>query len=172
MIKHIIELELKKQFHKELESSLLYLSMASWVEHKYGEFDGISHFLYDHSQEENIHMIKLIKYINKRGGYADLNNINIHNNMNITSQCNSIQDVFKNLFKHEQIISQKVSDLVKLSLKEHDYFTYHFLQWYIQEQIEEENLIKKYLDKIKLIEEDKSGWYLFDKDITHNHNSK
>ncbi|WP_185872625.1 ferritin [Blattabacterium cuenoti] len=164
MIKHIIELELKKQFNRELESSLLYLSMASWVEHHYGEFDGISNFLYHHSEEENIHMMKLIQYINKRGGYADFNNIKLLNiNNNIT--CNSIQEVFQQLFEHEKVISEQVSYIVKLSLKEDDYFTYHFLQWYIEEQIEEENLIKKYLDKIKLIGEDKSGWYLFDKDI-------
>ncbi|WP_113738210.1 ferritin [Blattabacterium clevelandi] len=159
-----IQIELKKQLNRELESSQLYLSMASWVEYKYGSLDGIYNFLYDHSDEERRHMLKLIKYINKRGGYVDNFNQSKYYIFEKISY-NSLMDLFHQLFEHERKISLEINFLVELSLQEKDFFTYNFLQWYVEEQIEEEVLIKKILDKIELIGEDKGGLYLFNHDI-------
>ncbi|WP_185866984.1 ferritin [Blattabacterium cuenoti] len=162
MLSEKIQTELVKQLNRESESSQLYLSMASWVEKK--GYEGICEFLYDHSNEERIHMLKLIRYINKRGGNVILNKISIHNITYI-----SLKELFKNLFEHEKEISKEINFLVEISLQEKDYFTYNFLQWYIKEQIEEEALSKMILDKIDLIGEDKGGLYLFDKDIKTFH---
>ncbi|AWU39765.1 ferritin [Blattabacterium punctulatus] len=159
-----IQVELKKQLNRELESSQLYLSMASWVEYKYGGLDGIYNFLYDHSDEERRHMLKLIKYINKRGGYVDNFNKSEYYIFEKISY-NSLMNLFHKLFEHEKKISLEINFLVELSLHEKDFFTYNFLQWYVEEQIEEEVLIKKILDKIELIGEDKGGLYLFNHDI-------
>ncbi|WP_185869454.1 ferritin [Blattabacterium cuenoti] len=163
MFNEKIQTGLIKQLNRELKSSQLYLSMASWVEKK--GFEGISQFLYDHSNEERMHMLKLIRYVNKRGGDVILdNNISykkiIYNNI-------SLKELFQELFEHEKEISKKINNLVDISLQEKDYFTYNFLQWYLEEQVEEEALTKMILDKIKLIGEDKVGLYLFDQDIKH-----
>ncbi|AER40703.1 MAG: ferritin [Flavobacteriales bacterium] len=162
-ISNKIQKGLKNQLNRELESSQLYLSMASWVEHEYGGFEGICNFLYDHSDEERRHMLKLIRYINKRGGYADIFFDNNHINNKTTY--GSLKELFQKLFEHEKKISSEINLLVELSLKEKDYFTYNFLQWFVEEQIEEETLSKTILDKIQLIGENKGCLYLLDRDI-------
>ncbi|WP_185868874.1 ferritin [Blattabacterium cuenoti] len=165
MFSNKIQTGLTKQLNKESESSQLYLSMASWTERK--GFEGICEFLYDHSNEERIHMLKLIRYISKRGGFIILDNICINK---ITY--GSLRELFQILFEHEKKISNEINILVELCLQEKDYFTYNFLQWYVEEQVEEETLIKTILNKIELIEEDKGGLYLFDKDIKNFHKKK
>ena len=77
----------------------------------------------------------------------------------------SFKDMFQNLFDHEVMVSKSINDLVDVSLQEKDYATHNFLQWYVSEQIEEEALARNILDKINLIGDDKSGFYLFDNDI-------
>ncbi|WP_341662239.1 ferritin [Blattabacterium cuenoti] len=167
MLSEKIEKGLTKQLNRESESSQLYLYMASWVERK--GYEGICEFLYDHSNEERIHMLKLIRYINKRGGSGILNGRETI--INITTYV-SIKELFMKLFEHEQKISREINFLVEISLQEKDYFTYNFLQWYVEEQIEEEALIKMILDKIKLIGSDKGSLYFFDKDMKNFHKTK
>ncbi|WP_185849065.1 ferritin [Blattabacterium cuenoti] len=165
MFSEKIQTGLIRQLNKESESSQLYLYMASWVEKK--GYEGICEFLYDHSNEERTHMLKLIRYINKRGGNVVLNNIST---MNITYR--SLRELFMILFEHEKKISKEINFLVEISLHEKDYFTYNFLQWYVEEQVEEEALSKMILDKIELIGEDKGGLYLFDRDMKNFHKNK
>ncbi|WP_185866426.1 ferritin [Blattabacterium cuenoti] len=166
MFNEKIQIGLKKQLNRELESSQLYLSMASWMECQHGSLEGISNFLYDHSDEERKHMLRLIRYINKRGGSSD---IFMKSTFLEEVSYNSLKELFQKLFEHEKIISKEINSLVELSLQERDYFTYNFLQWYIEEQIEEEALTKMILDKIILVEKDKAGLYLFDRDIKNFH---
>ncbi len=73
--------------------------------------------------------------------------------------------MFQELFNHEVKVSASINDLVDICLTEKDYATHNFLQWYVSEQIEEEALARNILDKIKLIGDDKGGFYLFDNDI-------
>ncbi|WP_185873160.1 ferritin [Blattabacterium cuenoti] len=164
MIKEKIKIALIKQSNIELESSQLYLNMASWSESN--GFEGVSDFLYNHSDEERIHMLKLVKYLNGRGGYVRINNSNEFYDKN--EKYESLEIIFEKLFKHEKFISSEINSLLELSLKEKDHFTYNFLQWFAEEQIEEEYLIKKFLNKIKLIKDNKLGIYLFDKNIKHS----
>ena len=77
----------------------------------------------------------------------------------------SFKEMFQSLFDHEVMVSQKINDLVDITLKEKDYATHNFLQWYVAEQIEEEALARNILDKINLIGDDKGGLYLFDNDV-------
>ncbi|WP_185876673.1 ferritin [Blattabacterium cuenoti] len=167
MLSKKMQIGLKDQLNRESESSQLYLSMASWVEKR--GFEGVCEFLYDHSNEERTHMLKLMRYINKRGGDSILNKIDLSHE-EIKYKC--LKQLFRKLFEHEKKISHEINNLVELSLGDKDFFTYNFLQWYIEEQVEEETLIKMILDKIELIGEDKGGLYLFDKDIKDIHNNK
>ncbi|WP_185849633.1 ferritin [Blattabacterium cuenoti] len=172
MFSEKIQIGLKNQLNRELESSQLYLSMASWVEYKHGSLEGFCNFLYDHSDEERKHMLKLIRYINKRGGYADILMEKKYFPIIDDISYDSLKELFQKLFEHEKIISKEINSLVELSLQERDYFTYNFLQWFVEEQIEEEALTKMILDKIKLVEKDKAGLYLFDRDIKNFHIKK
>ena len=158
MLSKKIEEALNKQVTIEAESSQVYLSMASWAENL--GFEGVSQFMYAHSDEERQHMLKLVKFINERGGHAKISDLAAP-----PTEFGSFKDMFQNLFDHEVMVSKSINDLVDISLQEKDYATHNFLQWYVSEQIEEEALARNILDKINLIGDDKGGFYLFDNDI-------
>ena len=77
----------------------------------------------------------------------------------------SIKHAFQELLKHEEMVSASINKLVDIALREKDFATHNFLQWYVAEQVEEEGLARTLNDKLELIGEEKSGLYLFDKDI-------
>lgn len=158
MLNKNVETALNEQIRIEAESSQIYLSMASWAEVK--GLEGISQFLYKHSDEERIHMLKLVKYVNERGGHAIVSELKAPK-----TDFGSFQALFEELFEHEQYVSQRINDVVHVTLEEKDYATHNFMQWYVAEQIEEEALARTILDKINLIGNDKGGLYLFDRDI-------
>ena len=158
MINKKIEAALNKQIEAEANSSNLYLAMASWAEAQ--GYEGVSNFFYDQSDEERQHMIKLVKYVNERGGRAHIC---------ATTEPPKIFDclthVFQDFLDHEVEITRLINELVHTCLEQKDYTTQNFLQWYVAEQIEEEAVARTILDKLKLIGTDKGGLYLFDRDI-------
>jgi len=158
MLSKSIEKALNDQVRIEAESSQIYLAMACWAEVK--GLEGITGFMYAQSNEERDHMLKLVKFINERGGHAQISQLNAPN---VTFK--SFQEMFEKLFEHEVFVSETINNLVDISLQEKDYATHNFLQWYVAEQIEEEAIARTILDKIKLIGDDKGGLYLFDRDI-------
>jgi len=153
-----IEAALNSQVRIEAESSQIYLSMACWAETK--GFEGIASFMYQQSDEERTHMLKLIKYLNERGGHATVTELKAPK-----TQFGDFKEMFEELYKHELFVSNSINELVHIALQEKDYATHNFLQWYVAEQIEEEAQAKNILDKINLIGDDKGGLYLFDRDI-------
>jgi ferritin len=158
MLKKRVEQALNQQIQVEAQSSQVYLSMASWAEVK--GLEGISQFLYKHSDEERMHMLKLVKYVNERGGHAVVSDLEAPE-----TDFGNFQKLFEKLYEHEIMVSEGINDLVEVSLEEKDFATHNFLQWYVAEQIEEEALARTILDKINLIGNDKGGLYLFDRDI-------
>ena len=158
MLSKNIETALNKQIRIEAESSQTYLSMACWAE-VHG-LEGISNFMYAQSDEERAHMLKLIKYVNERGGAATITELKAPK-----TKYNTFQEMFEELHKHELFVSESINELVHITFEEKDYATHNFLQWYVSEQIEEEAQAKTILDKINLIGDDKGGLYLFDRDI-------
>lgn len=153
-----IENILNIQVDKEAFSSRLYLAMAVWAE--INGLSGISEFLYTHSEEERMHMLKLVKFINERGGVAKISAIE-----KPKSEFNSVEELFSDLLNHEIMITNSINEIVHLCLKEKDFTTHNFMQWFVSEQMEEEALARTIMDKIKMIGEDKGGLYLFDRDI-------
>jgi len=159
MLSKLIQEALNKQVQMEAESSQAYLAMASWAEIQPG-LEGITNFFYKQSDEERIHMLKLIRFINERGGFAIVPAL--HQPI-ITFK--SIKNVFSEFLNHELKVSNSINELVHLSLSEKDYATHNFLQWYVNEQIEEERTARTLNDKLELVGDDKGGLYLFDRDI-------
>ncbi|WP_422082278.1 ferritin [Ulvibacterium sp.] len=158
MLSKKVEKALNGQIRIEAESSQVYLSMASWAEVK--GLEGISQFMYKHSDEERMHMLKLIKFVNERGGHAVISDLKAPK-----TDFGTFQKMFQELYDHEIFVSKSINDLVHVTLEEKDYATHNFLQWYVAEQIEEEALARTILDKINLIGNDKGGLYLFDRDV-------
>lgn len=158
MLLEKIQTALNDQIKIEAESSQIYLAMASWAEVK--GLEGVAQFMYAQSDEERLHMLKLVKYINERGGHAIVTDLKAP-----ATSFGSLKEMFETLFKHEVSVSKSINELVHISLEEKDYATHNFLQWYVAEQIEEEAQARTILDKINLIGNDKGGLYLFDNDI-------
>jgi ferritin len=149
---------LNKQIEMEASSSQYYLAMASWAETQ--GLNGVAGFLYTHADEERMHMLKLLKFVNERGGQGIVPALE-----QPPVKFKSVKSVFEEVLKHEVKVTTEINKLVEITLKEKDYTTHNFLQWYVSEQIEEEALARQIVDKMKLIGEDKGGLYFFDRDL-------
>ena len=150
---------LNNQVKLEAESSHEYLAMASWCDIQPG-FANIAEYFFTQSHEERLHMLKLIRFINERGGFALVPALE----QPIVTQ-KGLRSLFELYLKHEIAVSESINELVDLTLSEKDYATHNFLQWYVNEQIEEERSARVLNDKLELVGDDKSGLYLFDRDI-------
>jgi len=153
-----VEAALNDQILKEASSSQYYLSMASWAENN--GLNGTSKFMYIHSDEERFHMLKLVKFVNERGGKAIIPSIS-----QPPTVFDNLKSVFELLLKHEISVTDSINNLVDICLQEKDYTTHNFVQWYVSEQLEEEALARTILDKLKLIGDDNGGMYMFDRDL-------
>lgn len=158
MISKKIEETINFQIQLEEQSSRIYMAMASWCE--VNGFSGAAKFLYMHSDEERLHMTKLIKYLNDKGGYATLQALEMPN-----SSYKSLLDVFEQILKHEEFITESINKLFGIAFDEKDFTTSQFLQWYIEEQIEEESLFKGILDKFRLAGNQTGGLFHLDKEL-------
>jgi ferritin len=153
--KKIIDI-LNEQVEKEGYSSNLYLAMATWAEAN--GYAGIAGWLYAQSEEERMHMLKFIHYINERGGHAIVRAFKV-----APKDQKGIRPMFEEILKHEQFISESINNIVALAIDEKDFTTQSWIQWFVNEQIEEESQVTEILDKLKLLGD--NNLYLFDRDI-------
>ena len=156
MLKKKVEDICNRQIEREGYSSNLYLAMASWAETN--GFSGVAGWLYVQADEERMHMLKFIKYVNERGGKAVIPALK-----KPATELKGVEELFKEVLKHEEYITASINEIVALSLEEKDFNTHNFLQWFVTEQVEEEASVRTILDKVRLL--GKSNLYLFDRDI-------
>ncbi|MBS4057038.1 MAG: ferritin [Bacteroidetes bacterium] len=159
MMNKNVEAAINEQIRREEFSSRLYLSMAIWCEAN--GFPGAAAFLYRQTDEERMHQLKFVHYVNDRGGKAALMALD-----KPVADFTSLLDVFQQVMKHEEYITASINELYGVTLEQKDYTTGNFLQWYINEQIEEEKTMSTILDKIRLVGEDKAGMFHIDKDLS------
>jgi len=134
---------LNAQMTKEGHASQIYLAYASWAD---GEgYSGIAHFLFRHAQEERNHMMKILEYILQRGGIVKVDAIPAP-----PPNPTTIQECFEKVLAHEIDNTNAIYKLVKQSFDEGDWATWHFMQWFVKEQTEEETLALNLLNKIKI----------------------
>lgn len=145
-----------RQIEREGYSSNLYLAMASWAETN--GFGGVASWLYVQADEERMHMLKFIRYVNERGGVAVVPALK-----KPASEFKGVEELFREVLKHEEFITASINEIVALTLEEKDFNTYNFLQWFVSEQVEEEASVRAILDKVKLV--GKNNMYQFDRDI-------
>ncbi|MCP9751824.1 ferritin [Ferruginibacter sp. HRS2-29] len=138
-----IEAALNEQMTREASASQIYLAYGSWADaNGYG---GISNFLFRHAHEERNHMMKILEYILKRGGKVTITAIPAP-----PSDPTSVNNCFEKVFQHEVDNTTSIYKIVKLSHDQEDWATWNFMQWFVKEQTEEENLAISLLDKIKI----------------------
>ncbi len=153
-----IEKLLNEQIKFEAKASAQYLSMASWADIR--GYNGVADFFYTQSEEERVHMIKLVKFINERSGTAVIPSIE-----KPRDDFKSLMELFETFLTSEEFVTAKINNVIYECLQHKDYNVHNFMQWYVAEQLEEEAVARTLLDKLKIIGNDKSGHYLFDRDI-------
>ena len=159
MLHDTIHEALNEQIRLEGQSSHVYLTMAVWAENQ--GFDGVAEFLYIHSEEERQHMLKLMRFVNERGGVAKVPTVEAG-----PTEYSGLKEVFESILDHETRVTESINNVVDVCLQAKDYTTHNFMQWYVGEQIEEEALARRLLDKLALAGDDNGALYLFDRDIT------
>lgn len=159
MLKQSVEKALNNQLNAELYAWYLYLSMANYSESK--NFTGFAHWLKLQAKEEMEHAMKFYEYINRVGGNVELMAIK-----EPPKEWKSFINVFEDVLKHEKFVTESIHKIVDLSVSEKDHATTNFLQWFIEEQVEEEENATYVLEKIKLIGDNTQGLLFFDKELS------
>ena len=158
MIDKEMEEALNKQINEEMYSAYLYLAMSSYFE-SIG-LKGFAHWMYVQYQEEVGHAMKLYRYIFERGGKVKLYAIK-----EPPSEWESPLHAFEETLKHEQHITQCINDLVDLAEKKKDRATFNLLQWFINEQVEEEANDEEIISQLKLIGNSGHGLLMLDREL-------
>ncbi|TLX72369.1 ferritin [Labilibacter sediminis] len=156
MLKKPVEEILVRQIEREAYSSNLYLSMASWAETN--GFGGVSEWMYAQAEEEKLHLLKFMKYVNERGGKAVIPAV-----AEPPADFNDVQDIFERTLEHEQFVTESINEIVGVCLENKDFTTHNWIQWFVTEQIEEEASVSAIIDKLKLL--DGHNLYMFDRDV-------
>jgi ferritin len=125
---------MNKQIVEELRSAYIYLGMAAWAEDK--GLKGLASFLKTHAEKEEYeHALKFAKYIQETGGKVEFGTLD-----GVSTEYENAEEVLKAAIKHEEYITNKIKELMDLAQSKNEFYAYDLLNWFIQEQIEEENL--------------------------------
>lgn len=153
-----IEQVLNAQIKMEAQSSALYLSIAAWCGAK--GYDNSSEFFFTQAEEERFHMLKLFKYICDLGGTAISPSVD-----EVQKEFGSLKEVFEQGLIAEQSVSKSIHTIVAVARKNQDFATENFMQWFVEEQIEEEFIMRRAIELFDLMGEDKLAIFMIDERI-------
>lgn len=149
---------LNEQIKHELESGYLYLAMAAWLNEQ--ALPGFAHWMKMQAKEELDHAMKIYDYIEDRGNRVELQPIEASH-----KKWDSIVDVMEKTLKHEEMVTGLIAKLVTMAQTEKDYASVAFLQWFVNEQVEEEKSVRDIVDRLKLIKPAGSGILFLDSEM-------
>jgi len=153
-----MEKSFNEQINEELYSAYLYLSMVAYFEST--NLPGFANWMRVQTQEEIVHAMKFYDYINQRNGRVVLTAL-----ADPQIEWKSPMDAFEAAYKHEIHITAKINELVNLAIEEKDHAANMFLQWFVNEQVEEEKNPSDIIQKLKLIKNSSEGLYMLDKEL-------
>jgi ferritin len=149
---------LNAQINAEVYSAYLYWSMSAYFES--ANLPGFANWMRVQAQEEMIHAMKFYDFVNDRGGRVMLTQIKAP-----ASQWQSPLAAFEAAYKHEQTVTGRINKLVDLALREKDHAANAFLQWFVNEQVEEEASADAVIQKLKLTADAPGGLFMVDKEM-------
>jgi ferritin len=158
MLSKKIEDLLNNQFNMELYSANLYLSICSYF--LANDLEGFANFFRIQALEEQMHAMKQFDYIHQIDGKIKMQKVD-----KPITEFKSIIHTFEITYAHEKLVSKSVSSIVEQSLKEKDFATHTFFQWFVTEQVEEEASIKTLLKKLEMIGDNSSALYLLNDEL-------
>jgi len=158
MISKQLQDAINAQINRELYSEYLYLAMSAWFAEE--NLDGFANWMYVQSQEERFHAMKFYNYVIERGGKVILEQIdkppaNFENPLR----------AFEMTLEHEQFITDNINKLMDLAISGNDHAARSFLQWYVDEQVEEEASADKLLKQLTMIKDNAHGILMLDREL-------
>jgi len=149
---------LNEQINAEMYSSYLYLSMSAYFDSQ--NLKGCAQWMLVQSQEETVHAMKLFNYVQERGGRVTLKAIDAP-----ATEWDSVLAAFEGAYAHEQKVTALINDLVTLAQAEKDYAANAMLQWFVEEQVEEEASVDEVVQKLKLVADAPGGLFMIDREL-------
>ncbi|UCG58223.1 MAG: ferritin [Phycisphaerales bacterium] len=149
---------LNDQINAELYSAYLYLSMEAYFESK--NLTGFAKWMRAQTQEEVVHAMKIYDFVNERGGRVALKAIE-----QPPTEWKSPLAAFEAAYKHEQLVTGLINNLVNLAVAEKDHATNSFLQWFVDEQVEEETSVDNVVQNLKMAQDAPGALFMLDREL-------
>jgi len=158
MLNKKLEAAFNGQMNAEMYSAYLYLSMSAYFAST--GMAGFSNWMRVQAQEEMVHAMKFFDHVNERGGKVTLKAIE-----GPETTWPSAVAAFEHVYEHEQKVTGLINDLMNLAIDEKDHASRSFLQWFVDEQVEEEDSASTVLDRLKLIGDSGNGLFMMDREL-------
>ena len=158
MISKKLQEAINKQINREIFSEYLYISMQAWFASQ--NLDGFANWMDVQGKEERFHAMKFFNYLIERGGKVELKAIE-----QPTTEFGSSLKAFTAALKHEQLVTSYINDLMDLAIKEKDHASRSFLQWFVDEQVEEEAAADKIVHRLKMIGDNIHSLLMMDNEL-------
>jgi len=158
MISEAMQEALSGQLNREYGSAYLYLAMSAYCSH--ADFNGSAHWFRLQHEEEQLHAARVYDYLIEQGVHVTLTEI-----AEPTTDFTSLRSVFEASLTHEQDMTAHLNDLSDQALQEKDHATYNLLQWFVNEQVEEEATLAAIIAKLRLVNDDGYGLLMIDTEL-------
>lgn len=158
MLSPAIQDALNAQLQKEVYSSHLYLAMAAYCDAQ--NLPGFARWLRVQSDEERSHALKIYDFINDRDGRVLLQGVD-----RPPADFGSPLQLFEQVLAHEREISASINQLYFLAVQEKDPASHTFLEWFVEEQVEEEKAATRIVETLRLVAADRTGLLLLDREL-------
>ncbi len=149
---------INEQIKLEFESSYAYIAMEAYFKAK--NLDGFANFFHVQAQEERDHAYLLFNYVYSVGGQVVLKDLAAFD-PNFKGEV----DIFEKTLAHEQLVTRSINGLMTIAIEEKDYATQNYLQWFVKEQVEEEDTANGLLEKVKMVSGHANGLFMMDKEL-------
>jgi len=158
MLSKKMEDALNAQINAELYSSYLYMAMSAYFQSK--GLPGFAQWMKTQAQEEQFHAEKFYAHVNERGGRVMLKAI-----AEPPADWDSALAAFEDALTHERKVTSLISGLMNLAIEERDHASHNFLEWFINEQVEEEDSVRQVIDQLKLVGDAGSGMFILNREL-------
>ena len=153
-----VEKILNQQINAEFWSAYFYLSMSNYF--NANGMPGFANWMKIQFEEETFHAMKMLDYVNERGGRVILEPI-----AEVPAEWDGVLNVFEETLKHEEKVTALINECVNVAIDEKDHASVNFLQWFVEEQVEEEATVSEIIDQLKMFNCQGNGLYLMDKEF-------
>ena len=149
---------LNDQINAEFGAFYTYLSMSAYFEAE--NLPGFAAWMHSHASEEQMHAMKIYDFVNERGGRVELKTLD-----GPKTTWTSAQEAFEDALDHEKKVTKMIDNLVNLAIEESDHATNSFLQWFVDEQVEEEDIVDNVLQDLKRVGDSQLAIFMLDREL-------